>query len=788
METLPNLLIVDDSHDNLVLYSYLLKNIKANLIQALSGQEALDKTNGIELALALIDVRMPIMNGYELALKLNSDGSEMNVPIIFITASHVNEIQIFKGYGSGAVDYIFKPLNALVLVSKINVFLDLYNQKKLIANDAALLKKSAEELIRVNAELRENEIELEMQNEELSKEIIKSEIASEKYTELYEFAPSGFFTLSNDNFILELNHSAARMLGKDRNSLIGCTFGIFISEEIRPSFNTFLNTVFENKGKEICEILLQPADNLPIYAHVEGMVVANGTQCLINVIDISDRKRAEEFIRESESSLAEAQQIAHLGSWEWNIESNKVKWSKEMYLVYDIHPNDHNGNPESILEVLHPQDIDIFNQSLKINLSDGSYPSLEYRVIHKDGSIHYIFVNGRIQFDKTSRPIKILGTAQDITERKMAEQAIKVSEEKYKTMLNASPDGILLLDLNGRITEVSEIGLEIFGADGRDDIVGKELPQFVQQADNNILNEIFAKTMSEGLAQNFELTFKKKNQSLFASEISTTLIQGPGGTPLSFMIIIRDISHRKKMVTKQIHADRMANLGEMASGIAHEINQPLNTISLVMDNILYEAVKEEPIAKEYLKKKTDRIFENITRIRNIIDHVRAFSRNQDDYILAGFDVNLSIRNASSMISEQFSHLAINLDLELQDNLPVLIGNTFKFEQVILNLLSNAKDALLQKKSGLSDPYDMFIRIKSFEQDHQVVTEMTDNGIGISDDDIDYVMLPFYTTKDAGKGTGLGLSISYQIIKEMNGTIEVARNSVNETIFKILLPY
>jgi len=658
MKPLPNLLIVDDTEEYIFLLVTMIKNIKANIIQALSGQEALEKTNGVELALALIDVRMPAMNGYELALKLNGDAGGMNVPIIFITASHVNEIQIFKGYGSGAVDYIFKPLNALVLVSKINVFLDLYNQKKLIANDAALLKKSADELILVNTKLRANENELEMQNEELSNAIVKAEVATEKYTELYDLAPSGFFTLSAHNTILELNHSGARMLGKDRASLIGSTFGLFISNKTRPCFNDFLNKVFKTKGKEICEIEIETRESPGIFTHVEGMVVANGSQCLINVIDIS--------------------------------------------------------------------------------------------------------------------------------ERKMAEQAITVSEEKYKTILNASPDGILLIDLKGVVTEVSEIGLEIFGADSRDDIVGKEFHQFVQAGESQNLSDIFVKTMNEGLAQNFELAAKKKNQSVFASEISTTLIQGHGGTPLSYMIIIRDISHRKKLKTKQIHADRMASLGEMASGIAHEINQPLNTISLAMDNILYETAREEPIAKEYLKKKTDRIFENITRIRNIIDHVRAFSRNQDDYILTGFNVNLAISDAASMISEQFNHLGINLNLDLQDNLPSLTGNTYKFEQVILNLLSNAKDALLEKKSFLSEHYDMLIVIKSYQKDQQVVVEMIDNGIGISDDDIDNIMLPFYTTKDAGKGTGLGLSISYQIIKEMNGTIEIEKNALNETIFRILL--
>jgi signal transduction histidine kinase len=139
-----------------------------------------------------------------------------------------------------------------------------------------------------------------------------------------------------------------------------------------------------------------------------------------------------------------------------------------------------------------------------------------------------------------------------------------------------------------------------------------------------------------------------------------------------------------------------------------------------------------------------------------------------------------------LISEQFRHLGINLQLFLERDLPDLIGNTFKFEQVILNMLSNAKDALIGKASILSAPYEMKMTIKSYYENQNVVVEITDNGTGINDEDIEHITLPFYTTKDAGKGTGLGLSISYQIIREMNGTIEISSKILEGTTFKIIL--
>jgi len=340
--------------------------------------------------------------------------------------------------------------------------------------------------------------------------------------------------------------------------------------------------------------------------------------------------------------------------------------------------------------------------------------------------------------------------------------------------------------LNWIINEVSEIGLEILGATTPDDVIGKEFFQFTLPDEKDTIQEIINKTLSEGLVQNIELKLKKINQSVFAGETSATLIQDPGGAPVSYMIILRDISQRKKNETKQLHADRMANLGEMASGIAHEINQPLNIISMVMDKILFESDKTKTVDLEFLKTKSNKIFENIIRIRNIIDHIRAFSRSKDDYITSAFDVNFSIESAVSMITEQFNHLGITLNLHLEKKIPQIFGNTYQFEQVIINLLNNAKDAVIEKKIKIDGYSDLVVEIKSYQENQFIIVEVTDNGIGISNEDINNIMLPFYTTKDEGKGTGIGLSISYQIIKEINGNIEISSDSIEGTKIKLII--
>ena len=218
----------------------------------------------------------------------------------------------------------------------------------------------------------------------------------------------------------------------------------------------------------------------------------------------------------------------------------------------------------------------------------------------------------------------VFAISKDMTEQKLAEQILRVSERKYRTMLNASPDGVLLVGLDGIISEISELALQLFGAETRVNIIGKHIYDFVPEDEHIILEEIIDRTLAEGLSQNTEIMIRRHDKATFSGELSSTLIQGPDGAPLSYLLIARDITQRKKDEAKQIHADRMANLGEMASGIAHEINQPLNIISMVLDAVMLESARKDVMEIDFIKQKFDRIFENITRIRNIIDHIRAF--------------------------------------------------------------------------------------------------------------------------------------------------------------------
>ena len=236
-----------------------------------------------------------------------------------------------------------------------------------------------------------------------------------------------------------------------------------------------------------------------------------------------------------------------------------------------------------------------------------------------------------------------------------------------------------------------------------------------------------------------------------------------------------------------IQKSKLESLGILAAGIAHEINQPLGGISMGLDNILFRHSKEK-LTTEYLKSQFKFLFQEIERIKHIIQHVRSFSRDQESVIVEKINVNEVIYNTLSIIQTQYENHQIKLEIKLKKKINFILGNKYKLEQVVLNLLTNAKDAVEEKalKSDEAD-YQKMIMIKTDNVQNQVIVEILDNGIGIPENIISNIFDPFFTTKGSEKGTGLGLSIIYGIITEMNGSIDTESEKGKLTKFSIKFP-
>lgn len=606
--------------------------------------------------------------------------------------------------------------------------------------------------------------------------------SEENFRSIFENNSTAMAIIEPDTTISMVNEEYCKVGGFTREEVIGTSW----TQQIPPPD---LERLKEYNRRR----LINPKDapdkydftfykkNGEIRHSLMSITMLKNRNIIASFIDITERKQDVEKIR-YQSTLLENVSDALIAT---DIQFNIQFWNKTAELLYGWTSSEVIGQPlESFITN------DYLGCSLDIilqKISQDGYWKGEITQNHRDGTRIPIISTVSVVKDDTNQTVGFIALNRDINERKQAERLLKESEKKYRSTLNASPDGIVLTDIKGIITDISNIAVELLGIDLRDELIGTDFFSLIPSDEKHKMDELIERTMNEGIAQQIEIPVKKKNQSLFLGEISSTLIQGLEGAPLSFMIMIRDISQRKKMEIKQIHADHMANIGEMASGLAHEINQPLNIISMVMDKLLFEAAKTETIDFEFFKIKSEKIFENLIRIRNIIDNVKAFSRSDDDYVITSFNINSSIENAVSLITEQFEHLGISLNLQLEKKIPNIYDNIDKFKQVIINLLTNAKDAVIEKKNKQDESFDMMVGIRSYLENQFIIVEIADNGIGISMDDIHNVMLPFYTTKETGKGVGLGLSICYQMLKEMGGTIEITSDSSSGTKIKLAIP-
>lgn len=265
---------------------------------------------------------------------------------------------------------------------------------------------------------------------------------------------------------------------------------------------------------------------------------------------------------------------------------------------------------------------------------------------------------------------------------------------------------------------------------------------------------------------------------------------------LEKMVKVRTAQLREKDALL-IQSGKLATLGEMATGIAHEINQPLGGISLMTQGLIL-AKNRNKLTEEMLSEKLYSIIDQVERINKIISHLRTFARQSDD-TKKEIDVKQPLLDVFKLIGEQLIKKNITVELKLDEHLPLILADHNKLEQIFLNLIGNARDAIdeleylghkTKNKNDASDwikSLDKKIVIKIYSFEKNIIIEISDNGIGIPNSIIQRVFDPFFTTKEVGKGTGLGLSITYGIVKEFGGTIDVESKEMQGSKFTIKFP-
>ncbi|MBO6805552.1 response regulator [Thalassospira sp.] len=368
-------------------------------------------------------------------------------------------------------------------------------------------------------------------------------------------------------------------------------------------------------------------------------------------------------------------------------------------------------------------------------------------------------------------------------ERSRAERALKESEERYRKLVELAPELISVLS-GEEIVYMNQQGVTILGAGDSDKLVGRSFMEMVHPSSRETLEEYISRYQNgyPGRAD-FTIICQRPEGENVELEVSAIAFTHEGAPAM--LMLAEDVTEKRKVERQLVQTSKLATLGEMAASVAHEMNQPLNVIRMAADTcaLQYELNAVKPA---FQKERLSLISSQTERMSEIIKHLQIYSRPDDDDF-APFDVMKAVERAVDMVEHDCRLSGIAIDVVPPRQRCFVNGRQVQLEQVLVNMLSNARDAINENGDDAGSIGGL-IRVSAMIDDAGKTLKLAvnDNGGGVPEAAIDLLFHPFFTTKDVGKGTGLGLSVSFGIVEAMGGRIEV-RNEGDGACFEITLP-
>ena len=335
------------------------------------------------------------------------------------------------------------------------------------------------------------------------------------------------------------------------------------------------------------------------------------------------------------------------------------------------------------------------------------------------------------------------------------------------------------IDAQGLVNEWNQAAERITGFT-KAEVMGEDLvAMYITDDYKKSVKEVLDKALAGEQTANYEFPLFTKSGDRVDVLLNSTTRRDAAGKIVGVVGVGQDITQTKISQAQVIHASKLATLGEMATSVAHELNQPLNVIRLAAGNCRMRLGQHEG-DKELIDLKLERIEQQTARAAAIIDHMRMFGRKTNEEA-SELRVCQVVRNTLDLVGEQLRLSDIEVELNLPAEDYSVLGHSIQLEQVFINLVTNARDAILENSTNTKK-----IQISVKQVRKNIVVSLQDTGGGISEKIKQRIFEPFFTTKAMRQGTGLGLSISYGIVRDMNGTINV-QNTETGAEFEITLP-
>lgn len=491
---------------------------------------------------------------------------------------------------------------------------------------------------------------------------------------------------------------------------------------------------------------------------------------------IYELDRTANSLAKNERRLAYAQQVARLGYWEWDIETNNLICSGEVCRLFGLEPEEIAMPREDFIHLIDLRDQELVRKTMDGSMETGKPCGVDFRIPARDGATRILNLQGEVIIAQSGQPLKMTGTIQDITERKEAEKALSESEEKYRALMNNASEGILLTDMEGNLLEVNKKMLELLDY-SQEELLTMQFFQLIPPKEGERARSAFQDFILLGSGTVDDSSLLRQDGNRIPVDITAGLVRYAGKTVVQ--AICKDISERKKMEEEHLLLSKLESLGLLAGGIAHDFN---NLLTAILGNVNLAKLDLEPESRS-VANRLDEAEKACLRAQALSGQLLSFAKG-------GLPIK-KITSVAELIQE-----SINLALSGSKARSKLLipGDLWPVEvdegqisQVFNNLLINADQSMPEGGIITVRAENVFVEfdLPQLPRGAYVKITVSDQGIGIPHNYLGKIFDPYFTTKQ--KGSGLGLATSYSIIRNNAGYITVESEIGIGTSFYIYLP-
>lgn len=501
------------------------------------------------------------------------------------------------------------------------------------------------------------------------------------------------------------------------------------------------------------------------------------------VIDVTNRKRVEEALGVMNLRLIEAQRIAEIGSWDWNVGTGELTWSEEVYRIFGLSRSTFGATYDAFLGAVHPDDRDFVKKSVEDALNRGKAYDIEHRVVTPSGEERIVHERAVVISDQAGQPARMLGTAQDITDRKRAEASVTL----LASAVEQAGEQVVVTDAHLKIQYVNPAFERVTGYT-REEVMGLN-PRLLKSGQHD---EAFYKDMWDTLAKGEPWTGhiinKKKDGSFFEEDASISPIKDELGNIVNYVAVKRDVTEEVKIERQFRQSQKMEAIGTLAGGIAHDFNNILTAITGYTDLAIHDLPEDSSVRADM-----EEVAKAGKRATELVKQILAFSRQTEEE-RHPVNVGLIAKEALKLLRASIPS-SIEISRNIDTKARTVLADPTQIHQVIMNLCTNAYHSMEGRHGVLAvglleetiDADSASVIRADMKPGTYVHLTVTDTGRGMSKEVIDRIFEPFFTTKAVGEGTGMGLSVIHGIVERLGGVIIVQSEEGKGSAFHVYLP-